>query len=701
MSDPRPEFDWMSALDLTRAEDRLFRLRSTLLAGFALVCGVAFVFQAIPLSSLLVLLSCLAVAAVASWMTLFFSRRRRFRPSCAFIYNTIDVTAITGIMVASMFTESPHTAALGPAHVAYFLVIIGSATRFHAASTIYASVLASAQYAAVAAWVRGHPGTAAHSVAHDLVHPGSIAIRVAVILAAGGVTVLFIRRVRDAILVSQASQKLHARVVNEISDGLLVCDTAGRIVEANAAASELLGVARSVLLNLDAATVLPDPLWSTLHARWAEVLTDGVATAEGIPIPRDGGPSRFVDVDARCVRVQDERIVRIVLRDVTAEQSLWEKDSHFKRLAAMRKLATSISHEFNNILSTIESSAFVLSESIASDSPQQEEVKTIRGAADRATALVREIADLTDTRRPGGTPIQVLHLVDKSLALGKRGGNDGVSVRVDVPSGVLNVVGDEAQIVRALGKVIGAAYGAMLDGGKLAITARNLRVTTRTKDLAAGEYVAIEVSDTGIGMPADAAERAFDPFHSVEAARWTGFGLAGARAVVARHGGTLDLRSAIGRGTTYTITLPATRESSASTVAGDGQEPSAGRGARLLVVDDDPGSRRSLARVLATRGYEIYLAEDGKAALDLCEREKGRFDLVLLDMVMPGLSGRDVLAALRARFPSIKVLVVTGDSDEAVADEAIQLGAAGVTHKPFDVLHLFEMVRTLTTPAAR
>jgi len=701
MTDPRPEFDWMSALDVTRAEERIFRVRSTLFAGFASVCGVAFVLRTISLSSLLVLLSCLAAAALASWITLSVSRRRRFRPSYAFIYNTIDVTVITGIMAASVFTETPHAAALGPAHVAYFLVIIGSATRFHAASTVFASVLASAQYAAVAAWIRGHPGTLAHSALDDLLHPGSIAIRVAVILAAGGVTVLFIRRVRDAIHVSQASQKLHARVVNEISDGLLVCDTDGRIVEANAAASDLLGVARPVLLNLDAATVLPDPLWSTLHARWAEVLADGVATAEGIRIPRDGEPSRFVDVDARCVRVQGERIVRIKLRDVTAEQSLWEKDSHFRRLAAMRKLATSISHEFNNILSTIESSAFVLSESIASDSPQQEEVKTIRGATERAITLVREIADLTDTRRPGGTPIQVLRLVDKSLALGKRGSN-GVSVTVDVPADVLNVVGDEAQIVRALGKVLGAAYDAMLDGGKLAITARNLRITARTKELPAGEYVAIEVSDNGIGMPAEVAERAFDPFHhAVEGGRWTGFGLAVARAVVARHGGTLGLRSAIGRGTTYTITLPATRESSAATAAADRQEPATGRGARLLVVDDDPGSRRSLARVLATRGYEICLAEDGKAALDLCDSEKGRFDLVLLDMVMPGLSGRDVLAVLRERFPTIKVLVVTGDADEAVADEAIQLGASGVTHKPFDVLHLFEMVRTLTTPAER
>ena len=219
--------------------------------------------------------------------------------------------------------------------------------------------------AVLAAWAATHTARSPHDyLVADVLHPGSLALRVALLLLAGGVTVLLIRRVKDAVLTSQAAQKLHARVVNEISDGLLVCDVDGRIVEANAAASDLLGVPRSVLVGLDAATVLPDPLWSILHERWARILSDGEAKADGVQIPRDRGATRFVDVDARCVRVQEDTIVRVVLRDVTAEQSLWEKDSHYKRLAAMRQLATTMSHEFNNILSSIEASAFVLHEAI-------------------------------------------------------------------------------------------------------------------------------------------------------------------------------------------------------------------------------------------------------------------------------------------------------------------------------------------------
>lgn len=697
MTEPRPEFDWMSALEVSRAEERIFRVRSILFAGIALLTGGAAVVGAVPASSLPPVLAVLAVGGLASWLTISHARKHRVSPIHAYVNNTIDITAITGVAAGSILSESHHAALLSPIHLAYFLVIIGSATRFHVASTLYAAALATAEYAAVAVWIHNHPGWASSQHALDVfVHPGSLAVRGAMLLAAGGIATYLIQRVKAAVMASHAAQKLHARVVNEISDGLLVFDEAARIVEANAAASDLIGVPRSVLLDLEAATVLPDPLWSVLHERWPRILAEGVAAAEGIQIPRDGLPSRFVDIDARSVSLHDETIVRVVLRDVTAEQSLWEKDSHYKRLTAVRNLATAMSHEFNNILSSIEASAFVLSEAIPADSPEREEVKIIRTAAGRATTLVREIADLTDTRRPHSGPVDVSRVVDKALVAGKPAEAGPVMVSAEIEQDILNVVGDEGQLVRALAKIIGAAYGAMLDGGKLTITAQNHRLSARTRDLPAGDYVQVEVADTGIGMPADMIERAFEPFPHGESRRWTGFALAGARAVVSRHGGTIDLTSSLGHGTTFRILLPATRRSTAEHPASKRPDAVASRKARLLVVDDDAGSRRSLARVLATRGYEIHLAEDGRTALDMCESEKGAFDLVLLDMVMPGLTGRDVLAALRSRFPSIKVLVVTGDADEAIAEEALQLGASGVTHKPFDVLRLFDQVRSLT-----
>ncbi|MFW5740593.1 MAG: response regulator, partial [Myxococcota bacterium] len=214
--------------------------------------------------------------------------------------------------------------------------------------------------------------------------------------------------------------------------------------------------------------------------------------------------------------------------------------------------------------------------------------------------------------------------------------------------------------------------------------------------LDAGEYVVIRVKDTGIGMPAELVERAFDPFFATDGRRWTGFALANVRAVVSRHGGAVDLVSNLGRGTEYTVRLPATERPIRRGVTPAAPRVASAVKVRLLVVDDEPAIRNSLARLLTTRGYDVVLAEDGRHAIELCEQHKGRFDLVLLDLVMPGLNGKDVVMALRARYPDLKVLLVTGFADQELLEEALELGAASSASKPFEVPELLGQIQELT-----
>ena len=247
-----------------------------------------------------------------------------------------------------------------------------------------------------------------------------------------------------------------------------------------------------------------------------------------------------------------------------------------------------------------------------------------------------------------------------------------------------------------LGNLVGCAYAAMLDGGSLSVTAENVTLTEAQSDLEAGDYVAIRFKDTGIGIPADMVERAFDPFFANDGRRWTGFALANVRAVVSRHGGTVDLVSNLGRGTEYTVRLPATDQPMIRGATPLPPRVTKQSKVRLLVVDDEPANRNSLARLLSTRGYEVVLAEDGRHAIEICEQHKGQFDLVLLDLVMPGLNGKDVVVALRARYPDIKVLLVTGFADQQLLEEAMELGAASSATKPFDVPELLGQIQELT-----
>jgi CheY-like chemotaxis protein len=238
----------------------------------------------------------------------------------------------------------------------------------------------------------------------------------------------------------------------------------------------------------------------------------------------------------------------------------------------------------------------------------------------------------------------------------------------------------------------------MLDGGTLRVAACNERVLGDGA-LPPGDYVRIEVSDTGIGMPAEVAAKAFDPLAQGDDGGVARVGLANVRSTVVRHKGRVELKSAVGQGTTVSLLLPAGPSSAEDRERTAQERRAIGKGRKLLVVDDEPANRTSLARLLTLRGYEVLLADDGASAIRIAGEQGGRIDLVLLDLLMPEMNGKEVLEALRASHPSLKVLLVTGYSEHAMVQEAIEIGVAAVAYKPFDVPALLGQVQQLTAPA--
>ena len=235
----------------------------------------------------------------------------------------------------------------------------------------------------------------------------------------------------------------------------------------------------------------------------------------------------------------------------------------------------------------------------------------------------------------------------------------------------------------------------MADGGELTIRARGLVLRKAEHGLSAGQYVLLDIRDSGIGIPPDMVERAFDPFFSDDGGRWTGFALANARAVLVAHGGKVRLESDLGRGSTYHVFIPSTNEEEDGPLSDHPREEVAARSARVLVVDDEEVSLRSMQRLLSSRGYEVTTVNNGRKAIELCEQTSGGFDVMVLDLLMPGLSGKSVLEAVHARYPDIRVLVVTGYSDQGLIDHAMDSGASACLRKPFNVPDLLKMVRKL------
>ena len=690
MEPSRQESGWMSLLDVSRTEERISHLR---FVQWVLIGGVtvwAFSQGDLAGTAAVVAAVSIAVGLAAALVTLSVARTRNVDPITTFVNNGIDVTVVSGVLIASFQGPHPNTTLALAACLGYLLVVAVSGLRYQLRSSLFAAGFAAAHALGAAIYLYLAPNPALPTQVADLVLVSVL------LVASGGLAAAMVLGARSSAATFDEAERNHRRVLNQVSDGLLVCNAVGRIVDVNAAASEVLGLPRSVLVDLEASTALPGPLAKELENRWNEILHEGFIHIPNLQIDRGRGDLCDLDVTAHRIRYRGDDVVQIVLNDTTAERRLRDQTSHYARLRSVQSLASGIAHEFNNMFASIEASSYVLAEAIPKTAAESTEVEIIRSAAARAAGLVRELHDLTDVRKPNSVPLDVTVVLERALVAGRGSGSAPVRVDVDVAPDIKRLLGDEGQVVRALGNLIGCAYAAMLDGGSLKIRAENLRLEAARDELDAGDYVAIRVEDTGIGIPADMVERAFDPFSATDGRRWTGFALANVRAVVSRHGGSVDLVSNLGRGTVYTVRLPATEQPIQRGATPLPSRVSTGRKIRLLVVDDEPANRNSLARLLSTRGYEVVLAEDGRHAIETCEKHKGQFDLVLLDLVMPGLNGKDVVVALRARYPDLKVLLVTGFADQQLLEEALELGAASSATKPFDVPELLGQIQELT-----
>ncbi len=340
----------------------------------------------------------------------------------------------------------------------------------------------------------------------------------------------------------------------------------------------------------------------------------------------------------------DGRESVVVINDITVEREQQAKAAHQDRLALIGQLAGGIAHDFNNLLFIILNYAGMLEESI--ESPEsREDASMIMQAAQSASELVRQL--LTFSRREAVKPtvIDVGALVMDREKLLKRSIGKDVELAMTVTADKPYVLIDVSQLEQILMNLAVNARDAMNGRGKLAITVG-----------AAAGTVTIEVTDNGCGMPPEVVARVFEPYFTTKArGKGTGLGLATVHGIVQHAGGQIHVRSQVGRGTTFVITLP--RTDLVPEQAAAAPELGAPRG-RVLVVDDDEQVRRLTERMLRHAGYDVTAAASGPDAL-IAARETS-FDILLTDMVMPGMSGRDLARELGREHPETRIIFMSG-----------------------------------------
>jgi signal transduction histidine kinase/CheY-like chemotaxis protein len=389
--------------------------------------------------------------------------------------------------------------------------------------------------------------------------------------------------------------------------------------------------------------------------------------------------------------------LRFAQRDPIEEHAIRQQ-----RLQALGRLAAGVSHDVNNMLSAIGANIDWLrglsDETMLGGAEVRESLADIATAALRASELTRGVISFARGQGRGRSRVDLSALTNEVLRLLRHALPRQVELHSNVEANVY-VLGDRVELHQVLMNLCLNARDAMPDGGVLTVEV-SLQPATTLQGLPLatdGPHACVSVKDTGIGMDADTLSRVFEPFFSTKGeGAGFGLGLATVREVASYHQGYIGVDSAPGRGTTFTLYIPAhmgrpkDKWMSATMEQGSSQRgQDLTRGSCILIVDDEAVVQRSIGRLLKRAGYEVVLASTGREALDHYEHARRRPDLVLLDMDMPGLSGEDTLIALQRFNPLIKVLVMSGDPERGAAVE----GTLGAVGKPSDAATLIEAVR--------
>jgi len=383
------------------------------------------------------------------------------------------------------------------------------------------------------------------------------------------------------------------------------------------------------------------------------------------------------------------------LQDVTERRQLEEQLRRAQRMEALGHLASGVAHDFNNLLTVIRVEADFLEEGIADNDPLREDVREIQRTTDRAAGLTRQL--LAFSRK------QILHprlldlnalVVETSTMLRRLIGED-VELVTRLARDLPPVIADPGQLEQVLVNLAVNARDAMPTGGVLIIETGTANIEREPPAPAAREYVTLAVSDTGHGIDRNIQQRMFDPFFTTKPpGKGTGLGLSTVLGIVEQSGGHVSVQSEPGFGARFTIRLPRAEsdtlrpEPSRARVRGERPSPRA----TVLIVEDDATLRALAQRTLEREGYAVLVAEDGYEALAIADSFSSTLDLVLTDMVLPGLDGGEVASRLTRVRTGLRVLYMTGYTDDQLLHHGVN-ESFNVIEKPFRAAELVEAVR--------
>jgi two-component system cell cycle sensor histidine kinase/response regulator CckA len=495
----------------------------------------------------------------------------------------------------------------------------------------------------------------------------------------------------------------YRNILENIAEGYFEVDLDGNFTFLNPSMAKILGYNQKDLVGVNYKAYLSEENTGNILQAFKKAYRMGGSAVlhDGRHVRTDGS---IVELETSVALLMDgqgqPRGFRGIVRDITARKKLERQLIQMHKMEAIGTLAGGIAHDFNNLLMGIQGFASLMRRDLEPDHPHYKKFLQIEEQVRSGAELTQQLLGFA---REGQYEVKLVDLADvlkRTAAMFGRTKKE-ITIHRNIDKALCHVEADQRQIEQVLLGIYLNAWQAMPGGGTLTLEACNATLEEGESlpfDALPGSYVRVSIRDTGIGMDEKTLERVFEPFFTTkEMGHGAGLGLASAYGIIKSHGGFISVASKVGEGTTFDLYLPASRKKAAPVTAPP--EASVQGRETILLIDDEEVIIDVSREILEALGYRVWTVRTGQEAIALYKSRKDDIDLVILDMIMPGMSGGDTFDRLKAIHPGVKVILSTGYSLTGQAREIMARGCRGFIQKPYKIETLSQKVReVLKTP---
>jgi PAS domain S-box-containing protein len=495
---------------------------------------------------------------------------------------------------------------------------------------------------------------------------------------------------RDSAVLMDAEQR-YTEIFENSVEGIYQCDAAGNLTSANRSLARILGYGLPREMG-EALTSVPDHLFvdPRRHAELVRSLcSEGHVRGFDAELRRHDGSTAWVSISANAFFDESLRLqsYNAFLQDVTEQRLLERRFLQAQKMEAIGRLAGGIAHDFNNILTVLMGYCESLLDLLPPEHPGESSAREIKNAAQRAAMLTRQLLAFSRQQVTQPVVLDVNHIIRSMEGMVRRLIGEDIELSMDLVQGPAWVRADPHQVEQVVMNLVVNARDALPRGG-------TIRITTAARAEPAPGAVELGISDTGVGMSEEIRSRIFEPFFTTKPpGQGTGLGLSTVYGIVEQSGGSIAVESVPGLGSRFTVSFPRAQGGPSALPVESGAL--AGGAESLLVVEDDPIVRAVTARMLREAGYHVREAVNGQNGLAILEESAYGVDLVVSDLVMPRMGGRQLAESIWGRFPEIRVLFISGYPALEPGDEVSGLARSHLLSKPFTRGDLLSKVRDI------